>query len=946
MGRASFGGAGDYSGLFASLYNQSEAEAKRATEAAATRSKQALAAADDLAFSDWESGKISDDDLLAYIERRISESTTDPAELARWTKIQDDFRVRIADSKAEAAFAAGGDLADLVQYYETKMNSLQEGSAGYRVAQQRVVQLRDQAAEERFNNELNGLIERRASSQDLLDFYGKWKSLARPGSSLESKVENAYAEKKSQSVVETAEAKMAQLQFDFTRGKVSAAKYYAGIKDAASVYQTTDPVRYYQILQGAFKTKQAGTGGGGAAAMTDTLNSIIKLVDQWEASQVNGSATMFNPLTGQVETITADAIKKYDNQFIKSATNMASAYKAGGNNTQAAAIYSKIGSYIASHVQVHVGFEQTDRLTLLMNNGLASLQNALDSNNVYAPEKVAQELRGQISTWAKGLSYKPLEAGQTEADPYGPRKLPTQEILDWAAQADLALNIFSDPLSTPAQKSAAIDMISQSLSQPNVDPRLSAVVRDISDTFIKEILIPTGDITIVTDALKSGRATELYDANSGKVSVAFIEKQQTMRGEKAPDGTITMKPVLTDVLVDGQGNQLVGGGQIMANVLIDVDDQVKKMPVILSPSSLPIYTAVYATGSKKGKAVETSELQNAKEEDFLKGGKYRLDPPSVKSYGMIDVKTGKTWYYLPEINGQPGGWIEMDQVKVGANAIQIGQFTIVPQGQSGFEIPPYTKILPAPYIGNNPEGAQNYLNNDPDLRSGIVKTGADGSISPSTDPTGIYYSASKYGKMGTTPRDQLNARDSWWNSQTEEEIRRDKVREYNNSIIQFRAGEREPLGIAEPSAGLPIGIGVGAGFPTLVDAARQIGISLPPSRPGAPTAMPAGISEYAGINRAAAVAAQAKAKALTPTIKPATPTSDYLINLANANAAKAKFTVPNTATTQPTPALGGGLLPYARPATGVTSETESQRIARLKAEQTSLIQFRAGERVK
>ena len=317
MGRASFGGAGDYSGLFASLYNQSESEAKRATEAAATRSKQALAAADDLAFSDWESGKISDDDLLAYIERRVSESAGDPTESARWLKVQEQYRVQIADSKAESAYAAGGDLADLIQYYEAKMAGKQEDSGGYRAAQQRVIQLRDQASEERFSNELNSLLERRASSKEVLDFYGKWKQLARPGSSLENKVDNAYTEKKAQNVLEDAETKMAKLQFDYTRGKISAAKYYNGIRDAASVYQTSDPVRYYQVLQSAFKTKQEGAGGGGGgSAVTSTLNSIIKLVDQWEAAQVNGSATMFNPLTGQVETITADQIRKYDNQFI------------------------------------------------------------------------------------------------------------------------------------------------------------------------------------------------------------------------------------------------------------------------------------------------------------------------------------------------------------------------------------------------------------------------------------------------------------------------------------------------------------------------------------------------------------------------------------------------------------------------------------------------------
>lgn len=951
MGRASFGGAGDYSGLFASLYNQSESEAKRATEAAATRSKQALAAADDLAFSDWESGKISDDDLLAYIDRRVSESAGDPTESARWLKVQDQYRVQIADSKAEAAYSAGGELADLIQYYEAKMGGKQTDSAGYRVAQQRVIQLRDQAAEERFSNELNSLLERRAPSQEILEFYGKWKELARPGSSLENKVDNAYTEKKAQNVLESAETRMAKLQFDYTRGKISAAKYYNGIRDAASVYQTSDPVRYYQILQSAFKTKQAGSGGGGGgSAVTSTLNSIIKLVDQWEAAQVNGSATMFNPLTGQVETITAAQIKKYDNQFIKGANNMASAYKAGGNNGAAADIYNKIGSYIASHVQVHVGFEQTDRLNLLLSNGISSMNNALESNDVYAPEKVAKELQGQISTWAKGLSYKPLEEGQTEADPYGPRRLPTQELLDWAAQADIALGIFSNPASTDAQKSAAMDMLGNALSQnQNVDPRLSSVIGDLSKVFVEQVLVPTGDISKVTDALRTGKATEFYDADSGRVSVAFVQPTSTTRGEKAPDGSVTMKPVIENVLVDGSGKPLLQGGQIIADVLVDVNDGVKKMPVIISPANLPIYNAVYTGAGKKGKPVTQDDLNKATEADFLKGGKYQLVPPPIQAYSMLDSKTGKTWYYMPTINGQPGGWVEMEQLKFGSEATQIGGITIVAADKSGVVVPPFTKILPAVYIGSNPEAAQNVLDKDPSLRDSLVTVDGAGNIVKASSSGGVYYTPSAYGKIGTSPRDQLNARDSWWNVETEEEIRRDKVREYNTSItdVQFRAGEREDLGISKPSGALPFGIGIGAGMPTLLDAAKAIGVAIPgqvASGRGAPA--PALGSEYAGINRAAALSAQAKTNALTPTIKPATGGSDYLINIANANAAKAKFNVPTSSSGRPgsVPALGGSL-PYATPATSTTRvETAAQRAARVKEEQLSLIQFRAGER--
>jgi hypothetical protein len=657
---------------------------------------------------------------------------------------------------------------------------------------------------------------------------------------------------------------------------------------------------------------------------------------------------MFNPLTGQVETITADQIRKYDNQFIKGATNMASAYKAGGNNGAAADIYNKIGSFIASHVQVHVGFEQTDRLNLLLSNGVSSMNNALDSNDVYAPEKVAKELQGQISTWAKGLSYKPLEPGETEAEPYGPRRLPTQELLDWAAQADIALGIFSNPAATDAQKSAAMDMLGNALSQnQNVDARLSSVIGDLSKVFVEQVLIPTGDVSKVTDALRTGKATEFYDAESGRVSVAFVQATSTTRGEKAPDGSVTMKPVIENILVDGSGKPVLQGGQIIADVLVDVNDSVKKMPVIISPANLPIYNAVYTGAGKKGKPVTQDDLNKATEADFLKGGKYQLVPPPIQAYSMLDSKTGKTWYYMPTINGQPGGWVEMEQLKFGSEATQIGGITIVAADKSGVVVPPFTKILPAVYIGSNPEGAQNILDKDPSLRGALVQVDGTGNIVSTADTSGVYYSPSSYGKIGTSPRDQINARDSWWNVETEEEIRRDKVRSYNNSIIQFRAGEREDLGISKPSGALPFGIGIGAGMPTLLDAAKAIGVSIPgqaPSGRGAPeTALG---SEYAGINRAAALSAQAKTNALTPTIRPATVGSDYLINIANANAAKAKFTVPSSSSGRPGLAPGlGGSLPYATPATSTTRvETDAQRAARTKEEQLSLIQFRAGER--
>ena len=65
MARFSFGG-GDYSGLFADLYQQQENEAKRLE--AETKAQQA--ADDQDAYDQWKNGLTSDEEWLAYIARR------------------------------------------------------------------------------------------------------------------------------------------------------------------------------------------------------------------------------------------------------------------------------------------------------------------------------------------------------------------------------------------------------------------------------------------------------------------------------------------------------------------------------------------------------------------------------------------------------------------------------------------------------------------------------------------------------------------------------------------------------------------------------------------------------------------------------------------------------------------------------------------------------------
>ena len=93
MARFSFGG-GDYSGLFADLYQQQENEAKRLE--AETKAQQA--ADDQDAYDQWKNGLTSDEEWLAYIARRRDETVAEPKEHEKWVKLERQYTRSIADN--------------------------------------------------------------------------------------------------------------------------------------------------------------------------------------------------------------------------------------------------------------------------------------------------------------------------------------------------------------------------------------------------------------------------------------------------------------------------------------------------------------------------------------------------------------------------------------------------------------------------------------------------------------------------------------------------------------------------------------------------------------------------------------------------------------------------------------------------------------------------------
>lgn len=104
-----FGQAGDYSQTFAYLSDNYMSNLEAQADKAQQRNESEQAARDTEAFARYDAGKMSGDELLSYIRRRISQTAYDPKQQAEWKKALLEYTESINDSKALAAFEKSND---------------------------------------------------------------------------------------------------------------------------------------------------------------------------------------------------------------------------------------------------------------------------------------------------------------------------------------------------------------------------------------------------------------------------------------------------------------------------------------------------------------------------------------------------------------------------------------------------------------------------------------------------------------------------------------------------------------------------------------------------------------------------------------------------------------------------------------------------------------------
>jgi hypothetical protein len=193
-----FGQASDYSQTFAYLAQQADLQQEAAARRLDAKREADLASRDSLMSTRYAEGKISGDEWLAYIRRRISETSYDKAQQNRWREAYAQYSTAIADDKAEAAYAENQNIHLLLAHYRERLNNTKKGTPEYTALAQRVRQIRDKRDEENLRAQARK-IERQAakgnkSTKDLLAYYrATLKSLPK-NSTLRAGIEDKISE--------------------------------------------------------------------------------------------------------------------------------------------------------------------------------------------------------------------------------------------------------------------------------------------------------------------------------------------------------------------------------------------------------------------------------------------------------------------------------------------------------------------------------------------------------------------------------------------------------------------------------------------------------------------------------------------------------------------------------------------------------------------------------
>src|SRR3990172_7913002 len=719
MARFSFGG-GDYSGLFADLYQQPENEAKRLEP----ETKPQQAADDQDAYDQWKNGLTSDEEWLAYIARRRDETVAEPKEHEKWVKLERQYTRSIADNSAQLDYEAGRiSASQYIAYQQGVLTELDPGSEAYRERAASVQQLQDAAAQRdvstRAQEVLDGIAMGKNTTKDLLKVYRDGLAVIRPGSELYKQVQSEIVKVEAQIRDDGARAALEKIQYDFSSNKLKGKAAGAAIRAIAEQFYKNDPTKYYQVLQSALQFEKypglygAGTGGGGGSAVAkhvDTLKAKIERLDNITRQylQSGGRGAGVDPMTGNpIDFDDPSVINAIQQQGLKWYDQLKATYLADGKKNQAQSVATAKRKFILDRVQPINTIPKIEQGQNLIEAAGKRLDAASQSNDPTAVLIESRRIGQEFLTWTDQMSQT-LTVTHVGRGADGSGLVPSGQ-----ARSAQSLPEAAFLAEMRARGQAYIDLARPGMTEAEAKSTLDlldkATGRYFPDALTKEGFEFVASNNQMAEGLKIGKATYVVTP-AGIQVVGYVEglfPALVKPGEMS---------AATDRVIDLNAVQGWREGGQLRDIIIDLNGQAILAKAMAMPLQQSAYLAWYAQaddkarGFEKGKIIDSTLVQKYSKDwaSFVSRGAVELGPVSFgwetlvipeytdngKTYAeqtwIGDPGTGTWWQGRPPINFvhiTDDGTVEIkDGLPANPNWKAYGTASSVPVPMSGSDL--------------------------------------------------------------------------------------------------------------------------------------------------------------------------------------------------------------------------------------------------------------------
>jgi translation initiation factor 2B subunit (eIF-2B alpha/beta/delta family) len=249
-----FGQSTDYSQNFAYLARENQTRLEQGAARLDRKNQEEQAAEDELMFAKYAEGKVSGQQLIAYIQRRVRETSHDKAQQDKWKAALVEYENNVADELATAAYEESGDVNAFIKHWKERLASTKKGTPERTQIQKVLGQLREQRDGKALMTGADRIMRQiqrgKATTKDLIDYYKDAIASGKYDEEQKNNIRNTIAELQQKQKAEKYRLAETDIDQRLSRGDISPQEAARLKQENANKFglQKQDPVAYAQLL--------------------------------------------------------------------------------------------------------------------------------------------------------------------------------------------------------------------------------------------------------------------------------------------------------------------------------------------------------------------------------------------------------------------------------------------------------------------------------------------------------------------------------------------------------------------------------------------------------------------------------------------------------------------------------------------------------------------------